>query len=260
MKIVPMKNTNSYTYPFIVGLTAFLLLSGACKSYYEISSNEANYYKMDSLFTVDSSINDLIAPYKKKLESEMNVVIATNAMDLPKAQPESLLGNWTADAILTIAQQQYKQPIDFAVSNYGGLRIPNLPKGDITRGQIFELMPFDNMLVVVHLNANDLQIFLDHIAKKEGWPISKGIQMMIDQDKASNVLLNGEPINNQKTYAVLVSDYMANGGDNCSFLVEQKRDDIGLLFRDALLQYAEQQTANNLELSAKIEGRIHYAE
>ncbi len=246
-----------YNYYFLLLLSALLYL-GSCTPYSEIV--KSGYYKMDSLDVADKEVTALIAPFKEELDVEMNKVIGEAAIDMPKEQPESLLGNWVADAILTTVKREYEKPIDFAVPNYGGLRIPNLAKGAITRGNIFELMPFDNMLVVLHLDGETTLQFLNHIAQLGGWPISSQMRMMIDKEgKATDIKIGGEPFDKNKTYHVLLSDYIANGGDKCAFFKEKPRDDLGVLFRDAIMQYVEQQGAENKALTTKIEGRITHA-
>lgn len=235
-------------------LTATLTLY-SCKTY-TLSKKEASYYSIDSTTTEDPAILALIAPYKKDLDAEMNQIIGNAAVDMEKAQPESGLGNFAADAILDIARQQFDQTIDCAVSNHGGLRIPVLAKGPITKGSMFELMPFDNMLVVMELDGNETLHFFNHIAKKGGWPISKEIQMGIENGAATKVTIANQAIDPNHTYRILISDYMANGGDDCVFFEGKTRYDLGILFRDALLQYVEQQEAKGKTISAVVEGRV----
>ncbi len=236
-----------------------LLVLPACKTAYYPTNKEASFYSLDTLATTDAAVEKIIAPYKEKLEAAMNVVIGHNAVDMPKEQPESLMGNFVADAILDVARTEYGKPIDFCISNYGGLRIPTLPKGDITKGRIFELMPFDNMLVIVHLDGATTQTFLNHVAVKGGWPASKELKMNINGNQAEQITINGEAFDPNKKYSILVSDYMANGGDKCSFLKGEDRNDLSLLFRDAIMQFVEKETKAGREINAAIEGRINLA-
>ena len=46
--------------------------------------------------------------------------------------------------------------VDFVVLNYGGLRIQSMAAGPITMSKVYELMPFDNTLVVVDLLGSEL--------------------------------------------------------------------------------------------------------
>ena len=60
----------------------------------------------------------------------------------------------------------------------GGIRLNAVPAGDITRGKIFEMSPFDNIIVLQKLNGKLLQEFLNHISGRGGWPAA-GIQWQI---------------------------------------------------------------------------------
>ena len=63
------------------------------------------------------------------------------------SSPESLLGNFVTDLCL----RQYSNIADICVMNNGGLR-SNLTKGEITRGDIYTLMPFENELVILEFS------------------------------------------------------------------------------------------------------------
>lgn len=208
----------------------------------------------------DSQIQRLIQPYKQQLSAEMNRVVGTTARSLPKGQPESLLGNWAADLVLHYCQQKTEGLIDFAVLNLGGLRIPSLPKGDITKGKLFELMPFDNSLVILEVSGTVVQQLFEHIAQKGGWPVSTGVKMKIDQGQAQEVRLKGRPIEAQHIYRIATNSYIANGGDDCAFFVGQAREELGILFRDALIEYSLQCTEKGQILDAQLERRIELKE
>lgn len=218
----------------------------------------SNYAIADTIATVDTEIEAMIAPYKKQLGAEMNQVIGELEIDLIKDQPESTLGNWTADLIHKKCEDYYGKPIDFAVVNYGGLRVPNMDKGDVTKGEVFELMPFDNMLVVVHVDAKTLMELFNLMASKGGWPISHQVQYGIRGKKPQDILINGKAIDNQRMYTIALSDYIANGGDNCSFFKDKKRDELGELFRDAILQFVQEETAAGRKLNTKLTARVHH--
>jgi len=206
--------------------------------------------------SADSEVEALIAPYKAKLDAEMNEVIGTAARTLEKAKPESTLGNWMADLFYEQMSIYNKGEIDFASMNYGGIRIPTLQAGEVTRGKIYELMPFDNMLVVVHADAATVQQFADNAAKDGGIPVSKQLRFEIKNGKATNVTVKGQPLQEGKVYKIGVSDYVANGGDDCSFLIDKPRDNLGVLMRDAIIEYVKKQTAQGKKLDAQKDGRI----
>ncbi|KAK6022161.1 hypothetical protein OSTOST_12150 [Ostertagia ostertagi] len=111
----------------------------------------------------------MLLPYKKGVDTQMQVVIGHTDIPLTKAQPESTLGNFMADAQL-MAARVLDPKVEVSVSNYGGIRVPYIEAGPLTRGKIFELMPFDNMLIILELPGTILKQFCDHMAMSRGWP------------------------------------------------------------------------------------------
>ena len=138
----------------LVGCKVNHLVSTTPKNYTVEAANEAGQ---------DESILAMVGPYKSKLDAEMNQVIGTLAQDLERGRPESGLGNLVADALQAKMEEITGQDIAFTVANSGGLRIPNLPKGPVAKAQIFELLPFDNIMVYLELDAEVLTTLLNHI-------------------------------------------------------------------------------------------------
>lgn len=185
----------------------------------------------------------------------MNDVIAVAETDLEKKQPEGTLGNILADAMLSIAKQKYKTAVDASFINYGGIRLPVIPAGNITRGKIFELAPFDNIIVLLRLNGKVLTEFLNHLSLRNGWPVS-GASWQIKDKKATAVIINGKPIDESTIYTIATLDYVANGGDDCVMLKNIPQINGGFLFRDAVIEYFNVFTGQGKKLTAKIENRI----
>ncbi len=236
---------------FFVFLLLINLVACAPRIHYLDTSSE--YIKAEKVYD-DKEIADMIAPYKERLDAEMNTVVGNTARDLAKAKPESPLGNWLADLIHKKSEDYHKSKIDFALVNYGGIRIPVLPEGEVTRGKIFELMPFDNMLMVLEIDGATVRQIFGTMAANGGWPISQQVSYMIDNELPVNILINDEALDDKKIYKVAISDYLANGGDNLFFLKDKKRHNLGVLFRDAMLEYIIEQ--NGETMSAEVEGRV----
>jgi 2',3'-cyclic-nucleotide 2'-phosphodiesterase (5'-nucleotidase family) len=185
----------------------------------------------------------------------MNMVIAQLANDLEKKQPEGTLGNLMVDAVKIMAEKKYATIIDIALVNNGGIRLTSLKAGSITKGKVFELMPFDNILVLQKLNGKVLKELLDHIAGRGGWPVA-GMTMKINNGKAVDVLINGSPIDENKIYTIAHSDYTANGGDDCTMLRAIPQINNGYLIRDAILDYFASFTKVGKEISVSMQNRV----
>ena len=111
----------------------------------------------------------MIEPYKSTLDVQMNEVIGTVSQEMTKKKPESTLGNWYADAMIAGTKKE-GYPVDFAISNYGGLRVPYISAGPLTRGEIYELCPFDNLLVIVDVPGDILDILnLGHCTQAQNY-------------------------------------------------------------------------------------------
>ena len=185
----------------------------------------------------------------------MNDVIGFADMALDKKSPEGSLGNFMVDAFYIMAKESFKAPVDVALINYGGIRLTQLPAGDVTRGKIFELMPFDNILVLQKLKGSHLQQFLDLVAAKGGWPVA-GMTMQIRNKKAVNVMVGGKPLDPDATYSVVNSDFIVNGGDNADLLKALPQETRGYLMRDALFDYIKKLKSEGKNISARVENRV----
>jgi 2',3'-cyclic-nucleotide 2'-phosphodiesterase (5'-nucleotidase family) len=216
-----------------------ILMVGACSGPYQLAKQTDNNIRViaDSLQLYDTAIANMIAPYKQKLDAQMNEVIGEAESTLTKELPDGTLGNFVADACLVYAQNN-NATADFCVLNSGGVRIPTIQKGAITVGKIYELMPFDNMIEVVELDGAACKELFAWIAKWKGAPVS-GIELTLENGEATNVKIKGEPFNESKTYFVATTDYIANGGDGANMFAKGKRSNYNYKLRDAIIDYVK---------------------
>ncbi len=244
---------------FLVCLLAFQLYS--CKPASNVSKVETSSYIVTTTDSIpaDSAITEKIKPYSEKINADMGVVLAQSAQVLEKGIPESTLGNFVSDLCFELAKREYKSPtnqkIDFAFFNNGGLR-KSLPKGVITKGDVFELMPFENELVILTLNGADIKKLVNFMASKGGAPVS-GLRFTIKNNEAVNITIGNVPFDTTKNYTVLTSDYLANGGDNYTFLSEAlNRETTGIKIRDAIMQHLYIMGKTEEILNVALDGRI----
>jgi 2',3'-cyclic-nucleotide 2'-phosphodiesterase (5'-nucleotidase family) len=240
-------------YLFALG---FLTLS-ACSTSYQVIKTNREEYNINNKVAVDSSIIKTYLPYKVQLDAEMNKVIGYSEVNLTKGSnlPESVLGNFFADAIMHQAKKIIPH-IDFALpTTKGGLR-NDIVKGPIIISSIFELMPFENQLVMVELSGADALTVIKYIAATNGQPVAR-LTMNIKDKLPENIKIDGKPFDVNKTYMVLTSDYIANGGDDSQgFTNPISRKNIGLLVRTALLNEVEEVQQSGRKINAKLDGRI----
>ncbi|MBL7705662.1 MAG: 5'-nucleotidase C-terminal domain-containing protein [Taibaiella sp.] len=252
MHIHKMKKASLFIALFIAAL------SSCAPKKYAITSYEAQLRTISDTIPADAGMNRFMATYKARLDSVMNEVIGTALVPLTKAQPESTMGNFAADAQLE-AGKKIDNLVTLSVVNYGGIRIPFLPAGNITKGKIYEIMPFDNLLTVIEVPGTVLQTFCDHMANRKGWPIS-GFSYKIKNGKAIDVEVGGEAIRPNAIYKLVTSDYIANGGDECEFLAGLKKQSSSILLRDAIMTKVMNDSRQNKGIEPKLEKRVNYAE
>jgi 5'-nucleotidase/2',3'-cyclic phosphodiesterase and related esterases len=177
----------------------------------------------------------LIAPYRATMVDEMNEVVEQTPYLLERKKQNGSLGGWFSDVILNGTKSILGVEADFAVQNHGGIRIPSIPKGDITIGKVFEVMPFDNKLVLLELDGGQVRQLVSHFMSLGGWPTSEGI--VIQKADPLQIEVKGKPIEDNEKYKVIISDYIANGGDRCDFLKAIPRKDLGVLIRTLAIDY-----------------------
>ena len=240
----------------------FLVMFISCNSQqvWHQAEIDPETYRFDRYAGVEENeeINALIAPYKAEVDKEMNEVIAILNHELTKKRPESTLGNFVADILEVQGEKYINKDVAFAAQNYGGIRVPAVASGDITKGKVFEIMPFDNTMLILESKGSIIQRLCDKIASSGGWPISKGINFVIKDEKATEIKINGESLDPDVTYTYVLPDYIANGGDGCDFLLDEKRVDTKIMIREVMIEYLKNLTATGETVSQEITGRITY--
>ncbi|MDP2188822.1 MAG: 5'-nucleotidase [Sphingobacteriaceae bacterium] len=236
----------------IIGLGGLL---GCSPSLRPVGFTSQQYVMQADSLGADATMLELIAPFRAELESQVLEVVGVSAEQLQKGLPESALGNLLADLALKAGRMEFGAG-DLAMLNYGGIRAA-LPADTIRRGHVMEMLPFANMLQLVRMDGMLLQTFLDHWAAKGGTPMA-GVRFGIVDGKAVEVLINGKPLVTSDMYAVIMPDYVANGGDGCGFLSEAISHQLGsqLLLEVAMIGLKEIYLQEGI-IQAKKDGRIY---
>jgi len=151
---------------------------------------------------------------------------------------ESALGNLFADLL-----RESVTGADVAILNGGSLRA-DLPAGQLSYGQLFEAMPFDNLVAKIRVTGAELKtVILTHLQHDAHGLISlSGIRVNARCGKSGVELKltreNGKPVLDRETLLIATSDYLATGGDGLfaplSLSPQRIELDTGGTFRDAL--------------------------
>ncbi len=251
-----------YRISIIGKVFSLLFILWACGTSHTTVEVDGRLVAIDSLTIPekDRQVDSVIAIYRVAMEKEMNQVLAHSAHVMQRGSPEGLLNNFVADLIMETGQQLYTpvdgRPIDFTLLNYGGLRT-GIPKGPVTRARIFELMPFENEMVVLTLSpGNTLRAFEYLAASERGMPVS-GIRLHVESNAVKKVSIQGAPFDASRNYKVLTSDYLAGGGDNMVFFLNPENEELlGKRIRDAIIDYLVKQNNLGRQIESKLDGRI----
>jgi 2',3'-cyclic-nucleotide 2'-phosphodiesterase (5'-nucleotidase family) len=240
-------------------LLVFLFIVTSCHTTYQPQSVQYKDYRITQKQAASNEINALLKPYSDSVNNSMNGVVAVAATALEKKQPEGTLGNVLADAMLVMARGKYQTGIDASFINFGGIRLPSIPAGNIALGKIYEVAPFDNIIVLLKLNGKMVQQLLDHVASRGGWPCA-GVSWQIKNKLAVNIIIAGNALDENKEYTIALLDYIANGGDDCEMLKPIPQQNNGYLFRDAVIDYFTKLNKEGKQITASIEKRVTNAE
>ncbi len=201
------------------------------------------------------NMQKLISPYKEELDSLLLTPIGKTDTILDKYRPESPLSNLCTDMLLSYTQEHSSMPIDIAILNIGGLR-KALPQGTIRMKNIYELMPFENQVVIAELPGSEIIKVFKNIAKKDGEPIA-GAHLKIKNGELISALINGEKIQPNKTYYIATSDYLVDGNDFIFEKGEKKTHPFNVKLRDVFIEKIKEQTAKGKTIQAKTDKRIY---
>jgi len=247
--------------------TYFLIIivftSLCCGKHNHLSSVEGKLIAVDSLSAPkDSLMLALIEPYKIRLDEEMNKIIGYSEKAMSKASPEGYLNNLIADIIFEEAKQyieKYNRGIvpDICLLNMGGLRA-DLPEGAIKRSNIYEIMPFENEIVILEMSKEKVHELFDYIAANNGMPLS-GAKMCIRKGKAVDIIIGDKPFENiERSFFVVTSDYLAEGGDRMFFFSEPlQRIETSYGIRDAIINYIVKHHKTGRKINSQLDKRIY---
>jgi 2',3'-cyclic-nucleotide 2'-phosphodiesterase (5'-nucleotidase family) len=204
--------------------------------------------------------NEAVAPIKNEVVGHANVDLTRT--QVPSAPPggESNLGDVTTDAMNWEADQ-LEGTVDFAFVNSGGIRA-DIPEGDITRGEVIEAFPFQNVLATTTLTGAQVKEVLEQGASgQRGMVQVSGLRFTYDPSQpvgsrvtSITVSATGQPIDPGANYRVVTNDFMINGGDSYTTFLQGTNTVTysDQLLSDVVVGYVRQFSP----ISQQIEGRI----
>ncbi len=243
-------------YLFSVLLLAAGLLPACHRAPYRPTAHlaPATSLPVSAARPADPAVEALIAPYHDQVAAQMGEVIGTAPVGLAKNPGESPLGNFMGDLQRARAAQELGQPVPLGVITNGGIRAP-LPAGPITLGNVFELMPFENELVVLDAPGPVVNQLFEYAAHLK-MAVSGATYSVTFDNLPHDILINGQPFDINQTYRLAISDYLAGGGDNLSFFKPLVPRHTNVLLRTAIADHIRALTLAGKPVEAAVEGRV----
>ncbi|MBA3679929.1 MAG: 5'-nucleotidase C-terminal domain-containing protein [Bacteroidetes bacterium] len=238
----------------ILYLFLSVLLLASCSKHYLNQKEDFSHFSLKQ--EPESQIAKVtIAEYKVKVDAQTEKIIAASIDVLTKDGDESTLGNFVCDALKFSGEKEFKNlPIDVVLINRGGLRA-NLPKGDIKVVNVFELMPFENDLILVKIKGEKLLEGVQTVLEKKHSFL--GLKINAKPSEVLETTINGSSIDKEKIYTIVTSDYLANGGDNFIFLKDPlTTEKSNLKIREAIINYCIFLTENKKQIVPYTDGRL----
>ncbi|MBO9542188.1 bifunctional metallophosphatase/5'-nucleotidase [bacterium] len=184
----------------------------------------------------DQTVAATVKAYNDKIAERMAVIIGSAPKGLSaegKYKKDSELGNWTADVM------RERGKAEIGIMNAGGLRAALQP-GSITVGDVFTIFPFDNALVTIDVDGATLKGFIDKAAAIPGRAAQlqySGVTFAVAGGKASDIRVNGTPLDTKRFYKVATIDYLAQGNDGYEAFANGKNyQATGKVLRDVIIE------------------------
>lgn len=228
---------------FVVFIT-FIGLNSCGRNSKQLTEIAAKQIAIDSSYTAVDSIQDFIGPYHDRVEQILDSTLAYAPYIISKTDGalNTTAGNLMADIVLSQTDPIFKErtghTIDLVLLNHGGIRSV-ISKGRVTARTAYEVMPFENTVVIVELKGESLLKMVDYLIQaKRAHPVA-GMQLVLNKDKTVNSFtVGGKPVDLDRSYFIATSDYLVTGGDNMNFFKEGiSKTETDYKVRNAMIDY-----------------------
>jgi 5'-nucleotidase/UDP-sugar diphosphatase len=229
---------------------------------------------IDESIAEDAEIAAAVAEFAAPIQELKAMVVGQTTVNLEGTKEllrtqETNLGNLICDATLWKTAAENTQ---ICIQNGGGIRA-SIPPGDVTMGQVLEVLPFGNLIATFGLKGSDVWAALENgvslYEEQEGrFPQVGGLKYTFDpsQDAGSRIVSvevknpdgTYSPIDLDAVYKVASNNFMRGGGDGYDVFAENAIDpyDAGAVLADAVAEYI----GNQSPVSPAVEGRITQGE
>lgn len=190
-----------------------------------------------------------LAPLKEVVGHSARMMDNARELDMP-------LSNLFVDVLRQAGSKYFKVPMDFAITNYGGIRVP-MPEGAITLDDIASMFPFQNYMCYVKMRGSELTRLLEQLSETEAFQAVSGAQVKVKGHKLESALIGGKPIDPQKLYNVTTIDFLLDGGDGIRIGAMAESVKLSrVLLKDVMLDYIRECEAKGIAIDSAPDGRV----
>lgn len=235
----------AYAFGIYVGRIDLVLENGKIKRY------SSKLTEINSAWEPHSGdpIATLVDGYATEVEKEMAQVIGESSADMTWTnEGPSSLGSLIADIL------REKEGAQVSLVNTGGIRA-DLPKGPITLGKIFEILPFDSdQVVTFQIQGKNIRKIVEQNAKNLGKSRTlqfSGLAYAIKGNKVTTIQIDGRPLDPEQWYKVATVDFVFSAfveqvnvtpqaSVNVKFSHPRDVNETGINLRDLVIDYIKE--------------------
>lgn len=218
----------------------------------------------DKSIAPNQNILKIIQNENKKIEAIASEKIRTIDFDL-EGERENVRKNETNLADLITDAMLSETNADLAIINGGTIRA-SIKSGEVTKEDIFMIMPFENLLTIQKVKGTTILEALEHgvsqYPKCFGGNVHvSGIKFKFDDkqelgQKVFDVYFtkNNEKLNPDKEYILALNEFMVDGGDGYDMFEEKKDYCEYDSMTDVLIKYI--QNLDDFKIYEKMQNRI----
>ena len=228
---------------FVIFVTITFLYSCA-EQKPDLIKIDAKQITIDSSLASKEAIEDFVKPFRERINHILDSTLTYAPYPISKTDGvlNTTAGNLMADIVLSEANPIFKSrtghTIDLVLLNHGGIR-SLISKGNVSSRTAFEVMPFENSIVVAELKGSSILKMASYLRDSgRAHPIA-GMQLTLDaKNEIQSLIIQGQPLDENKTYYVATSNYLVNGGDSMVFFKDAVAvTNTDYLIRNAMIDY-----------------------
>lgn len=239
-KVNGVEVMQAYCYGRSVGIMSIAKKDGK----YEVTSKLYQGTDIKDVILKDSETVKLYDAAFKEIEPITSEVLGEAVEELTHNRSVkgniSVLGKWVCEVSAEATGAQ------IAIQNGGGVR-RTLNKGNITMGDMYEIMPFDNYFVVMDLSGAELKKAINHGIYNPKYTDGSFSGLLVEFDSTREfgdmitkiTLEDGTPLDMDKKYRVVINDFIFTTGDDYDFSKAENVFETYLPIRDALVEYVK---------------------